>query len=321
MYYHKGVSMNNIRFKEIMNEKIKEFLKYGQECGFFNQNNAKRVKERLQRIAFVQNNEIPGDAHTGMNSGTTTITINMNRTFFKEDWFADEVLFHELIHSVSGLYENEFETYYSWYIDKNIQKYMTEQEKEEFKVYSKEKPFEYAAGYGVALLDDFVAQYMAQKIVEKKYENDSRYKDGIYKRKLQNKRNYMPEYSFYSEFNDYPIYEEFGKRFVKALYGKDDIQRFCIESMNPDIVDNIILNYKNRKGGIESIYKLFTYLGTVNFAENVALNHYSKGTLTQDPNKVTQNPSEMKKIIGRLDVLLKYEIDRAEIMNKFGILH
>ena len=40
--------------------------------------------------------------------------------------------------------------------------------------------------------------------------------------------------------NDYSIYEGFGKKFIKALYGKEDVQRFCIESMHPDIVDNII---------------------------------------------------------------------------------
>lgn len=312
--------MNDIEFKQIMNKKRNEFLKYGQECGFINKSNAKRVKERLERIAFVQDNTIPGDAHTKMDSDTTIITINMNRTFSNKEWFTDEVLFHEFTHSVSGLCENEFQTYYSWFIDKNIQKFMTEQEKEEFKVYSKERPFEFAAGYGVALLDDFVAQYMSQSMVEKKYENDPRYKSGIYQRKPQ-RRNYCPEFDFYSNFNDYSIYEGFGKKFIKALYGKEDVQRFCIESMHPDIVDNIILNYRNRKGGIESIYKLFTYLGTINFAENAELNHFSEGTLKQDPNRVTRNPDEMKIIICRLNGLLNYEIDRAEVMNKIGMIH
>lgn len=159
--------MDEKKFQQLMQQKIKEFLEYGKELGFFNQSNASRLKERVQRIRFVQNNSIPGDAHTGFNSGITTITVNTNRIFAKEDWFVDEVLFHELTHSVSGLTENEFETYYSWCIDENIQKFMTEEEKQSFKEYSQKRPFQYSAGYGVALLDDFVAQYMSQSMVQK----------------------------------------------------------------------------------------------------------------------------------------------------------
>lgn len=53
------------------------------------------------------------------------------------------------------------------------------EEKQSFQEYSKERPFQYSAGYGEALLDDFVAQYMSQSMVQKKYEKDPRYKDGI----------------------------------------------------------------------------------------------------------------------------------------------
>lgn len=310
--------MNENKFQEIMQQKMYEFLEYGKELGFFNQNNANRVMERIKQVQFIQDNTIPGDAHTGVNSGITTIRINTNRTFKKEDWFADEVIFHELVHSVSGLYENEFETYYSWYIDKNIQKFMTEDEKQSLQEYSKEKPFNYAAGYGVALLDDFVAQYMSQSMVEKKYEKDPRYKEGIYKRTLQKRRSYCPEHNFYSSFNDYSIYELFGRKFVEALYGKEDMQRFCSESMKTSIVDNILSTYRKRKGGIENIYKILMYLGTIDFAENVEMNHFGQGTLSQDPNKVTQNPSIMLGVIGKAHRLLNYEIDRARIYCGFG---
>lgn len=310
--------MDEKQFQQIMQQKINEFLEYGKELGFFNQSNASRLKERLQRIRFVQNNSIPGDAHTGFNSGITIITVNTDRTFAEEDWFVDEVLFHELTHSVSGLTENEFETYYSWFIDKNIQKFMTEEEKQSFQEYSKERPFQYSAGYGVALLDDFVAQYMSQSMVQKKYEKDSRYKDGIYKRELQKNRRYCPELNFYSSFNDYSIYEGFGKKFVEALYGEEDLQRFCVESMQPNIVDNILLTYQKRKGGMENIYKILMYLGTIDFAENVELNHFGKDTLKQDPDKVTQNPAVMKSVIGKAQTTLNYEINRAKIFSDFG---
>lgn len=56
---------------------------------------------------------------------------------------------------------------------------MNMEEKQSFQEYSKERPFQYSAGYGEALLDDFVAQYMSQSMVQKKYEKDPRYKDGI----------------------------------------------------------------------------------------------------------------------------------------------
>ena len=310
--------MNEKEFQRIMQQKIKEFLEYGKELGFFNASNASRLKERLQRVQFVQNNTIPGDAHTGFDSRITTITVNADRTFSKDDWYVDEVLFHELTHSVSGLTENEFETYYSWFIDKNIQKFMTEEEKQSFCEYSKERPFQYAAGYGVALLDDFVAQYMSQSMVEKKYERDPRYKGGIYKRELQEKRKYCPDFNFYSSFNDYSIYEGFGRKFVEALYGKEDIQKFCVESMQPNIVDNIFDIYQQRKGGMENLYKIFMHLGTVNFAENVNMGHFNTKTLSQDPEKYTQNPGRMQNTIGKLQTLLNYEINRAKIFSDFG---
>mgnify|MGYP004459742467 CR=1 FL=1 len=310
--------MDEKKFQQLMQQKIKEFLEYGKELGFFNQSNASRLKEKVQRIRFVQNNSIPGDAHTGFNSGITTITVNTNRIFAKEDWFVDEVLFHELTHSVSGLTENEFETYYSWCIDENIQKFMTEEEKQSFKEYSQKRPFQYSAGYGVALLDDFVAQYMSQSMVQKKYEKDPRYKDGIYKMESQKTRSYCPELHFYSSFNDYSIYEGFGKKFVEALYGKEDMQRFCVESMQPNIIDNILLTYQKRKGGLENIYKIFMYLGTIDFAENVELNHFGPDTLSQDPHKVTQNPVVMKMVINKAQEILSYEKNRAKMLSEFG---
>ena len=204
---------------------MQEYINYGLALGFFNSKNIERVIGRLEKVTFVVDNTIPGDAQTipiRDGSGRIIIKQNEERMYAKnrEPYFADEVLFHEFTHVTNGLYESWFQSLDSWNMKRKIQTFMNDKEKERFSHYS-DKPEYRQAGYGWGLLDDFVAQYVAQSMVEEKYKR----KD-IYPLKSDTYNACDPAIPYTSNLADYPIYTPFTEKFVEALYGKTDLKRY-----------------------------------------------------------------------------------------------
>ena len=292
-----------------LHPKMQEYIKYGIDLGFFNAKNIERIIERLENVTFEVDNEIPGDAQTipiRDGSGKTIIKQNEKRMYAKnrKPYFADEVLFHEFTHVTNGLYESWFQSLDSWKKKKKIQTFMNDDEKERFSHYS-ENPEYRQAGYGWGLLDDFVAQYVAQSMVVAKYKS----KD-IYPLKGENYKACNPAIAYMSDLADYPIYTPFTKKFVEALYGRTDLNRFCMESFDKNIVDNIIKAYSSRKGGLENLYKMLGYMGNIDFAENARVGHFDDGTLSQDRDYSARDPKKLYQSMTELNSLFEKEIER-----------
>lgn len=292
-----------------LHPKMQEYIKYGIDLGFFNAKNIERITERLENVTFEVDNEIPGDAQTipiRDGSGKTIIKQNEKRMYEKnrKPYFADEVLFHEFTHVTNGLYESWFQSLDSWNMKRKIQTYMNDNEKENFSHYS-ENPEYRQAGYGWGLLDDFVAQYVAQKMVVAKYKS----KD-IYPLEGENYRACNPSIAYVSDLADYSIYTPFTKKFVEALYGKTDLNRFCMESFDKNIVDNIIKTYSFRKDGLENLYKMLGYMGNIDFAENARVGHFDDGTLSQDRDYSARDPKKLYQSMTKLNSLFEKEIDK-----------
>ena len=289
-----------------LHPKMQEYIKYGIDLGFFNAKNIERIIERLENVTFEVDNEIPGDAQTipiRDGSGKTIIKQNEKRMYSKP-YFADEVLFHEFTHVTNGLYESWFQSLDSWNMKRKIQTFMNDNEKEHFSHYS-ENPEYRQAGYGWGLLDDFVAQYVAQSMVVTKYKS----KD-IYPLKGENYKACNPAIAYMSDLADYPIYTPFTKKFVEALYGRTDLNRFCMESFDKNIVDNIIKAYSSRKGGLENLYKMLGYMGNIDFAENARVGHFDDGTLNQDRDYSARDPKKLYQSMTELNSLFEKEIER-----------
>lgn len=292
-----------------LHPKMQEYIKYGIDLGFFNAKNIERIIERLENVTFEVDNEILGDAQTipiRDGSGKNIIKQNEKRMYAKnrKPYFADEVLFHEFTHVTNGLYESWFQSLDSWNMKRKIQTFMNDNEKEHFSHYS-EKPEYRQAGYGWGLLDDFVAQYVAQSMVVTKYKS----KD-IYPLKGENYKACNPAIAYMSDLADYPIYTPFTKKFVEALYGRSDLNRFCMESFDKNIVDNIIKAYSSRKGGLENLYKMLGYMGNIDFAENARVGHFDDGTLSQDRDYSAREPKKLYQSMTKLNSLFEKEIER-----------
>ena len=292
-----------------LHPKMQEYIKYGIDLGFFNAKNIERIIERLENVTFEVDNEISGDAQTipiRDGSGKTIIKQNEKRMYAKnrKPYFAYEVLFHEFTHVTNGLYESWFQSLDSWNMKRKIQTFMNDKEKEHFSHYS-ENPEYRQAGYGWGLLDDFVAQYVAQSMVVTKYKS----KD-IYPLKGENYKACNPAIEYMSDLADYPIYTPFTKKFVEALYGRTDLNRFCMESFDKNIVDNIIKAYSSRKGGLENLYKMLGYMGNIDFAENARVGHFDDGTLSQDRDYSAREPKKLYQSMTELNSLFEKEIER-----------
>ena len=291
-----------------LHPKMQEYIKYGINLGFFNAKNIERVIERLENATFEVDNTIPGDAQTipiRDGSGKTIIKQNEKRMYAKnrQPYFADEVLFHEFTHVTNGLYESWFQSLDSWNIKRKIQTFMSDNEKKRFSHYS-ENPEYRQAGYGWGLLDEFVAQYVAQSMVEEKYNRED-----IYPSRKENYTACYPAIAYVSNLADYSIYTPFAKKFVEALYGRTDLKRFCIEAFDKNIVDNIIKVYSSRKNGLENLYKMLGYMGNIDFAENARVGHFDAGTLSQDRDYSARNPKKLYQSMTELNSLLMKEIE------------
>lgn len=292
-----------------LHPKMQEYIKYGIDLGFFNTKNIERVIERLENVTFEIDNTIPGDAQTipiRDGSGKTIIKQNEQRMYAKnrKPYFADEVLFHEFTHVTNGLYESWFQSLDSWNMKRKMQTFMNDNEKERFSHYSEKSEYR-QAGYGWGLLDDFVAQYVAQSIVVEKYKNTD-----IYPLKIETYKACDPAITYTSDLADYPIYTPFTKKFVEALYGRTDLKRFCMEAFDKNIVDKIIKAYSFRKDGLENLYKMLGYMGNIDFAENARVRHFDEGTLSQDKDYSARDPKKLYQSMIELNSLLEKEIEK-----------
>ena len=160
-----------------LDKNIQEYISLGIKSGLFNEKNLERVILRLERVNFSIDNNNPGDAQTepirdrnnprisyGLN-----VRINERKTLNSEKYyFKDEVLFHELTHCVNGIYENFMENLSLWFdFDKKFKSnFMVKEDLIEF---MSSNPNYRQKSYSWLVLDEFVAQYVAQLLVETKY--------------------------------------------------------------------------------------------------------------------------------------------------------
>ena len=156
---------------------IQEYVQLGIKCGLINNDNLNRIISRLERVNFSIDNNNPGDAQTtpirdSQNvriSKGLDVKINEKKTLkLNKYYFKDEVVFHELTHCINGIYENWFENLSLWFdFDKIfLNNFIVKEDRIE--ELSKNPQYRQKA-YAWLVLDEFVAQYVAQILVEEKY--------------------------------------------------------------------------------------------------------------------------------------------------------
>lgn len=250
-----------------LDKNIQEYIGLGLRAGLFNKNNLERIVSRLERVNFSVDNNNPGDAQTesirdrnnprisyGLNvKMNERRTLNSGRYYFK-----DEVLFHELTHCINGIYENFMENLSLWFdLDKMFENNFSV--KSDAIESMANDPNYRQKSYSWLVLDEFVAQYVAQLLVETKYNKK------IYVNESKLIRQSNPSINVNNNFADYHEFYDIVINFIKPIYG-NDLNKFIADSLDSTVINKIFSYYKNEPSGFVKLYSLLGEMGNIGFA-------------------------------------------------------
>ena len=250
-----------------LDKNIQKYIGLGLRAGLFNKNNLERIVSRLERVNFSVDNNNPGDAQTepirdrnnprisyGLNvKMNERRTLNSGRYYFK-----DEVLFHELTHCINGIYENFMENLSLWFdLDKMFENNFSV--KSDAIESMANDPNYRQKSYSWLVLDEFVAQYVAQLLVEIKYNKK------IYVNESKLIRQSNPSINVNNNFADYHEFYDIVINFIKPIYG-NDLNKFIADSLDSTVINKIFSYYKNEPSGFVKLYSLLGEMGNIGFA-------------------------------------------------------
>lgn len=250
-----------------LDKNIQEYIGLGLRAELFNKNNLERIVSRLERVNFSVDNNNPGDAQTepirdrnnprisyGLNvKMNERRTLNSGRYYFK-----DEVLFHELTHCINGIYENFMENLSLWFdLDKMFENNFSV--KSDAIESMANDPNYRQKSYSWLVLDEFVAQYVAQLLVEIKYNKK------IYVNESKLIRQSNPSINVNNNFADYHEFYDIVINFIKPIYG-NDLNKFIADSLDSTVINKIFSYYKNEPSGFVKLYSLLGEMGNIGFA-------------------------------------------------------
>ncbi len=180
-------------------------------------------------------------------------TLNSGRYYFK-----DEVLFHELTHCINGIYENFMENLSLWLdLDKMFENNFSV--KSDAIESMANDPNYRQKSYSWLVLDEFVAQYVAQLLVEIKYNKK------IYVNESKLIRQSNPSINVNNNFADYHEFYDIVINFIKPIYG-NDLNKFIADSLDSTVINKIFSYYKNEPSGFVKLYSLLGEMGNIGFA-------------------------------------------------------
>lgn len=242
-----------------INSKVSEYISLGVKLGLFDGYNLKQVREKLSNLSIVKDEFLSGDAEAILENDKKIIKINPQKYIGKEYYFLDEVLFHEFTHFTNEIHNDLYSS--------NSKK----------KIFSFEKRYEYISNtdelaqypaWGAILLDEGIAQKVAQSMVETKYGRK------IYSLKPYSSSIFGKEFNFYTTFADYSEYENIAEKFSKSIVGNSGLVGLAKLSMKDKCLDMIFSKYSEQPNGAENLYKILGYMGNIAIADYASKGHF-----------------------------------------------
>ena len=241
-----------------INSKVDEYIKIVIELGLFNKENINEIKARLSNISLIEDNSLTGDAEVVIEDGKKIIKINPRKFIEKKEYFLDEVFFHEFTHFANEIHNDLY----------NSPKSMIMTFKNKYSKFMYDNELAKYPEWGGILLDEAIAQKVAQTMVEKKYEKK------IYTLTPHRSKIYDKSVWFYSTFADYPEYEKVAENFSKVVVGNEGLLGLARLSMSPTCLDTIFFNYSKQKGGARKLYQTLGYIGNIAIADYASKGHF-----------------------------------------------
>lgn len=289
--------MKKEEFEKLAPE-IQEYIKYCVDLRIINSENKDIILDRLSRTELsldVKDECFGGKTSTKDNIITIEICKDtlqkeaneMGRSFEVAYY---ETLFHELTHASS-------------LVDSEIEEKITEMFSE-----INNRQFPDINYFGYSIINEFIAQSIAQKIIVEKYKGTI-----TYPKKQQtftfNENGYIPDdlgcsYDYTSDLTFYGEVEDFALKFIKNLYGKQDIQKLYQDHFSGNIFNTISETFNNRENGIENLYQMFGNMSNI-----IVSDYYQQGYF--GPSRYTfLSVENFKKSINEFNRVAELEVDK-----------
>lgn len=288
---------------EKLQPKIQEYIHYMVDIDMINANNKDRILDKLSRTEITYDPNKPYGGSTVLGE-SNTIKVSICRDYIEKeskemnidfDELLDINIFHELTHASSildGELENKTKLLFSD-IDKSNDDY----------------PLFFM--YGYTLINEFIAQSISQKIMEKKYGNQNLY-PVKHSKFTYNENGYLPkEEEFSYEYNSGLVYygelEDFALKFIQTIYGDKNIERLYEYHFEDKIFDVLSTSFKNRKNGMENLFDMFGCMSNI-----VAGDYYQHGYWGTEKS-IWSNIRLFKNSINEFNRIADNEIEKQQI--------
>lgn len=293
--------------ESLIKEKINEYILLLKEKRYIRLGE-KELEQNIRnslnslKIKFIEHPT--GDANVFKNELRICSKNIEKRMLKKGDYYLDEVLFHEFSHIINSFHKSIFGSnnyYISNYLNDKIddQKFIDDLAKNE--LLHNQDPY-----LGITLLDEFVAQMIAQDIIlhkiakmdknfRKKYIFDE--KVTLYKARTFLTNISQPPMYLQTSFAVYEEFYAFALDFIKK-YNLTTIN-FVKDSLKKDVFKKIVNDIKDNKEALKELYIHLCYLGIIK--ESVYLScGYKEITDKKDPaNDKRKVYTVMKKLKNR----------------------
>lgn len=283
-----------------LRNKIDEYLYFLKVSGYITDINVmNNLRSKLYSLKIERIYNAPGDAT--VKGATLKICYeNIEKNIEKYGLcYLDEVLFHEFSHIINSCHTSIYGTLaekfiIADYIKSRFDNFTTVEllEQGDELLYNQDPCF------GILLLDEFVAQTIAQKLVINKATklDDCTKKKYIFDKQLYNYqyRTFFtnickPPLIIETELADYPEFYVLAKQFIKK-YGFN-IESFIRNAFQPNFVKDFINNIRKEK--MSELYKDLCYLGLV-YQRVYLINNYITITDKKDP---AYDPSKVRNVM------------------------
>ena len=268
---------------------VGEYLRLGLETNILDRDNIDTLYSRISGTKIKVDNSITGDAVVKFENDGYTIYINEEKCKNKGEYFIDEVIFHELSHLVNEVHRDLFEYKYS-----RIKDF----EKQKSYIADGNDLVRYPT-WGMILIDESIAQYTAQLLVNRKYGGNI-YPEYFYETPLTDPKVYLK-----TIFADYPEAHKFADKFARTIYSGDSaLFKLCKDSYRDTFIENMFIKYNFRENGMNDLYEILGYMGNILIADYASKGHFSfKGSeINKDKKMVLQS---MSKALFKTDTIIE----------------
>lgn len=246
---------------------------------------------------------LPGDAVVNGDNLFICYENILKNMQLKGNYYLDEVLFHEFSHVINS-FHNSIYGEDSFIIKDYIESKMDSFTNGDLLIMEDPLLYNQDPYLGIVLLDEFIAQMIAQKLVLSKY-NDI----NIYEKANYVNGNYIDdyEYRFYTtdicnppkeiltELADYEEFYPYAKNFINK-YGYNH-EEFIKKSLNKKFIKDFIDSIPSEK--INDFYQELCYLGVIKCRSYIV-----RGFETEnDKNDPANNPKKVYEVMNKLENL------------------